>query len=229
MKAKDITQLVVGFMVMSAFVVVLWAVFKVEMPQANKDLALILLGVLASKFGDVVAYNFNSSKGSSEKTDIISKLPPVSVLLLPLLMLTLLSCNTTKPLITEVPIQYKERIVDRLVPVKINEDSLKLRAQFECDSLNNVVLKGMAEQKSKGVNSQLTFSDGLLNYSVVTIHDTIFIAAKDSFIYKEVPVKVEVIKEVNKLTQWQIAQMWAGRILAGLLLAWLLLSFRRRI
>lgn len=29
------------------------------------------------KFGDVVAYFFNSTKGSAEKTDIISKLPPV--------------------------------------------------------------------------------------------------------------------------------------------------------
>lgn len=118
----------------------------------------------------------------------------------------------------EVPIQYKERIVERLVPVKIANDSLSIKALFRCDSLNNVVMKQLTEQKSKGVSSQFTFNAGQLKYKADAAHDTIYLPAKDSIIYKEVPIKVDVPVEVNKLTQWQIIQMWAGRVLLGLML-----------
>lgn len=221
MKAKDITQLVVGFMVMIAFLVVLWAVFKIEMPASNRDLALILLGVLATKFGDVVAYNFNSSKGSSEKTDIISKLPPVPpVLLLLIFLIGLASCSTQKPLVTEVPIQYKEKIVERLVPVTVPADSSALFALFECDSANQVIIKDLNETKSKLMQSQVYFQAGKLSYKVKTVRDTVYVPSKETVISKEVPVKVEVIKEVNKLTAWQRGQMHIGRLFLTLIMAY---------
>jgi hypothetical protein len=43
------------------------------MPELNKDLGLIVIGVLAAKFSDVVAYFFGSSKGSSDKTKMLRK------------------------------------------------------------------------------------------------------------------------------------------------------------
>jgi hypothetical protein len=41
-------------------------------PESSRDALLILLGVLASAFTQVVSYFFGSSKGSSDKNEIIS-------------------------------------------------------------------------------------------------------------------------------------------------------------
>lgn len=213
MKTKDISQAIVGFMVMVSFLIVLWAVFKIEMPEANRDLALILLGVLASKFGDVVGYFFNSSKGSSEKTDIISKLPSLSVLLLPLFLLALMSCGTTKHIVKEVPVQYKEKIVERLVAVPVAADSSSLEALFVCDSLNNVILKELNEAKGKA-ESGVKFTDGKLTYKLIVQHDTVYVTAKDSIIYKEIPLRVEIPTITNQLTKWQGFQIVGFRILS---------------
>lgn len=131
-------------------------------------------------------------------------------------LVAFVGCKTQPP-VTQVPINYRERIVERLVPVKINEDSLKLRARFECDSLNNVVMRGIDEQKSKGIESQFSFENDMFNYNVATVHDTIYIAAKDSFIYQEIPVRVAVPVEVNKLTKLQVIQIRAGKAMFWLL------------
>ena len=44
-----------------------------ETPTVNKDALLILLGVLASSFSNIVGYFFGSSKGSSDKNDLLTK------------------------------------------------------------------------------------------------------------------------------------------------------------
>jgi hypothetical protein len=40
----------------------------------------------------------------------------------------------------------------------------------------------------------------------------VYIPAKDSIIYKEIPLRVDVPIEVNKITGWQWFQIWTGRI-----------------
>ena len=47
--------------------------FMKEIPSTNKDAMLILLGVVAAAFTQVVSYFFGSSKGSSEKNDLLKK------------------------------------------------------------------------------------------------------------------------------------------------------------
>jgi len=140
----------------------------------------------------------------------------------------LVGCKTQKATVVEVPIQYKERIVEKLVPVKVADDSLSMKALFECDSLNNVVMKQLTEAKSKGVASKFDFNAGILNYHVVTVHDTIYIPGKETILEKEVAVRVEVPVEINKLTQWQILQIWAGRALLALLLIRIGLTYLKR-
>jgi hypothetical protein len=148
----------------------------------------------------------------------------IYVVFIALMAILIFGCKTQAP----VPIQYKERIVERLVPVTLPADSSSIKALFECDSLNNVVMRELNESKTKGVESQVSFTNGWLNYHTVTIHDTVYVAAKDSIIYKEVPFRVEVPVEVNKLTQWQILQIWAGRALFALVLVWIGLSYFKR-
>lgn len=135
-----------------------------------------------------------------------------------IIAIILTGCRSTKPSVIEVPIQYKEKIVERLIPVKINGDSLKLRAFFECDSLNQVVLKKSSEQKSKGVESDLSFDKGQLNYDAETVHDTIYIPGKEITITRDVPIRVEIPVITNELTKWQSFQIIAFRILITLVL-----------
>lgn len=126
-------------------------------------------------------------------------------------------CKTAKQTASQVPINYIERIVERLVPVKVVDDSLSMLALFECDSDKQVILKQLKEAKSKGVESGFTFDNGQLKYNAKATHDTVYIAAKDSFIYKEVPVKVAFPVEVNKLTRMQVVQIRAGKAMFWLL------------
>jgi len=130
----------------------------------------------------------------------------------------LIGCRTTKPSVIEVPIQYKEKIVERLIPIKINADSLKMRAFFECDSLNQVVMKNLSEHKSKGIESDLFFDKGRLDYDVKTNHDTIYLPSKETTITRDVPIRVEVPVTTNELTKWQSFQIIAFRILIALVL-----------
>ena len=139
----------------------------------------------------------------------------ISVLIIAII---LAGCRSTKPSVIEVPIQYKEKIVERLIPVKINGDSLKLRAFFECDSLNQVVLKKSSEQKSKGVESDLSFDKGQLNYDAETKIDTVYLPSKEITITKDVPIRVEIPVITNELTKWQSFQIIAFRILIALVL-----------
>lgn len=224
MKAKDISQIVIGLLVMVSFMVVLYAVFKIEMPPTNRELALILLGVLASKFGDVVAYHFNSSKGSAEKTDIISKLPPVTVLLLPLLLLGLLSCGTPKKVVTEVPVEYRERIVERMVPVQLPSDSTIFSALLECDSLNQVVVRELTDLKSRG-ESTTEFSSGKLTYKLIIRRDTAWMKSDSVIIYQEKPIRVPVEVEINRLTKWQAFQIVALRVLLIIAAAYIIWKY----
>jgi len=133
-----------------------------------------------------------------------------------IVLILFVGCRSTKPSVIEVPIQYKERIVERLVPVKLNGDSLKMRAFFECDSLNQVIMKKSSEQKSKGVESNLSFDKGQLNYDAKIVHDTIYIPGKETTITRDVPIRVEIQVITNELTKWQSFQIIAFRILIAL-------------
>lgn len=66
----------VGAMVVSALVAVLFgialiAVFKQAIPEANIQAAMLLIGIIVSKFGDVIAYWVGSSRGSAVKSEIM--------------------------------------------------------------------------------------------------------------------------------------------------------------
>lgn len=53
----------------SLVVVLLWIPF----PNGNRDILTIAVGAVLAKFGSVVDYFFGSSKGSADKTKIMSE------------------------------------------------------------------------------------------------------------------------------------------------------------
>jgi hypothetical protein len=116
-------------------------------------------------------------------------------------------------------------IKERLVPVEIPADSAVLAALLECDSSSQVRLVELNELKSGRVESDLSLSPVIyskqtsLNYRAIIIRDTVHVAARDSIVYREIPLRVEIPVEVNRITGWQWFQIWSGRIF---LIVWLI-------
>lgn len=132
-----------------------------------------------------------------------------------LVAIVLAGCNTSKH-IQQVPIETKIEIRERLIPFHLPPDSSSLKALFECDSLNRVILKELDESKSSGFQSQFKFQDSKLTYEVKTVIDTVYVHVSDTSINREISIRTVEYVEVNKLTKWQVIQIWIGRIL-GLL------------
>lgn len=146
-------------------------------------------------------------------------------LIIILAVLLLIGCKTQQPTVTEVPIRYKEKIVERLVPVQLPADSSSMLALFECDSTNQVILKQLSEEKTKRTQSLFSFRSGELKYKMLTVHDTVFVPVTDSTIYQEVPIKVEVPKITNELTWWQTGQIHVGRLFLTILMGYAVYKF----
>ena len=70
---EKVYMYILGAIIVIGFFSIIGIVFKLEMPQPNKDLGLIVIGALVAKFGDVVGYFYGSSKGSADKTELINK------------------------------------------------------------------------------------------------------------------------------------------------------------
>ena len=73
MSAKDIFQYVLGTVVVITFIILLWFLFKKEIPQTNMNLLSLIIGALIGSFTTVVQYFFGASKGSAEKSEILRK------------------------------------------------------------------------------------------------------------------------------------------------------------
>lgn len=129
-----------------------------------------------------------------------------------LFLIILSGCKTAQVPVKEVPVQYKERVVERLVPVELPQDSSSVLALFECDSLNNVIMKELNEVKTKRIQTAYTYRDGALSYRLNAIPGIINVRATDSIVLKEVPIKVPVPYEVNKLTWLQRIQIRGGQL-----------------
>lgn len=130
-------------------------------------------------------------------------------------VLFLFGCKSQQSPVISIPVQTVERRVSTLIPFFIPGDSTTMRAYFECDSLNNVLLTRIEEAKSKNIATGFSFQNGVLNYDAKTQPDTVYLPSDTIYKSEEIPVPVEVVKTVNILTKWQNIRM---RIGDGLLL-----------
>ena len=71
-KIKDIFQYCLGALIVLCFFAILSVLVFRELPQANRDAMNIMLGITGTLTAGVGSYFFGSSKGSSEKNDIIA-------------------------------------------------------------------------------------------------------------------------------------------------------------
>lgn len=146
--------------------------------------------------------------------------PLKKLILVPTLILLVLyvtSCGTQRNA-KGTPANLPDNLVtERLVPVYLSPDSALLTALFECDSNNQVIMKAYNELKSAGVESNLSFDNGKLDYKANAKRDTIYIPAKDSIIYVPLPVPGDTVY-TNRLTWWQQTWIYIGRLFAVILL-----------
>lgn len=73
MKMKDIFQYLLGGLIVAGFFTLLYLLVSKTVPEINKDLLNLVVGALIGSFATVVGYFFGSSKGSAEKTELLSK------------------------------------------------------------------------------------------------------------------------------------------------------------
>lgn len=72
---KDLPRHIVGCVVMLIALLVLGAVFYVEIPAQNRDVAFLAVGIALGWAGNVVLFHFGSSEGSKSKTAMLSERP----------------------------------------------------------------------------------------------------------------------------------------------------------
>ena len=71
MKSKDIFQYILGALIVLGFFVLLIVLVYSGVPDQNKDLLNLVVGALIGSFATVVGYFYGSSKGSSDKNNMI--------------------------------------------------------------------------------------------------------------------------------------------------------------
>jgi drug/metabolite transporter (DMT)-like permease len=73
MKGKDIFQYILGALIVIGFFLLLYLLVGAEVPETNKDLLNLVVGALIGSFATVVGYFYGSSKGSSDKDELLRK------------------------------------------------------------------------------------------------------------------------------------------------------------
>jgi len=71
--AQEIYMYVLGALIVAGFFILLYLLVYQSVPEINKDILNIVVGALIGMSGNVVNYFFGSSKGSADKTQLLSK------------------------------------------------------------------------------------------------------------------------------------------------------------
>jgi len=70
---KDTFQYILGGVIVTGFFILLYLLIKQEVPEKNTDVLNLVIGALIGSFSTIVGYFYGSSKGSSEKTELLNK------------------------------------------------------------------------------------------------------------------------------------------------------------
>ena len=73
MRAKQIFQYFLGFLIVTGIFVLLALLVLSAVPNENMDLLNLVVGALIGSFATVVGYFYGSSAGSARKDEILSK------------------------------------------------------------------------------------------------------------------------------------------------------------
>lgn len=71
--SKNLAYLI-DILIVGSFIVALFQIFKVIVPEANKELFYTAFGVLCSQLGQIVSFHRGSSKSSDDKTKMLNRM-----------------------------------------------------------------------------------------------------------------------------------------------------------
>jgi len=72
-KGKELYMYLLGIVIVLSIIGVICLLIFFAMPLINKDVLMVIVGVLAAKFGSVIDYFYGSSKSSADKNAIMAK------------------------------------------------------------------------------------------------------------------------------------------------------------
>lgn len=134
----------------------------------------------------------------------------------------IVGCKARQPTYNLPPVRHTQRTVTKLVPFYVPADSTALQAYFECDSLNNVLLKWMNENKTSRMDSNFDFDGSLLSYNAKAQPDTLYLPSDTVFIEVNEPYPVEVEKIEYQQTWWQRIFYMIGIIASTAVAVWVI-------
>ncbi len=71
--SRDMVRNLLGGWFAGSFIGALAALYLLPIPAENKDLIVFMLGQLSGFTGAVVAFNFGTTKGSADKTQLLAQ------------------------------------------------------------------------------------------------------------------------------------------------------------
>lgn len=96
----------------------------------------------------------------------------------------------------------------------LDDSQMWLDMLFECDSSGQVFARELGNLQTENTNLKLQLKNGRLVVYVNKPNDTITVHSVDKIRVQ----KIIQTQNVNELTQWQVIQMWGGRLLALIVL-----------
>ena len=72
--AQEIGTYIIAVTVIGSLAWITLRLLGAEIPAANKDAIMMVIGMLVAKVGTIVDWFFGSSKGSSDKTALLDKM-----------------------------------------------------------------------------------------------------------------------------------------------------------
>lgn len=145
-----------------------------------------------------------------------------------ILIINMTGCKSSTPLIREVPVSNAVEIREHVVKIPVSDSAL-VSMLLECSEDNQVLIKRLSEHTTYGSDIVVNeWSDSLIKALEIrfTSHSNAIVKVKDSLIYKEKPVIVEVEKEVNRLKWYQQLLMWTGAVLGCILMVVLIIKIK---
>ena len=151
----------------------------------------------------------------------------IGLMMVLIVALLISGCKARPPVINMPPLaKHIERTTTKLIPLFIPGDSTVLRAYFECDSLNNVLMTGLSENKTPRMESDIEFKNGVLDYKAKAQPDTVYLKSDSVYIYVDNPFPVEVDKITYQQTKLQRIFYMIGIISTTAGAVWVITRFR---
>jgi len=145
-------------------------------------------------------------------------------------VLTITSCRTRKSeTISEIN-KKETTITERFVPVTVKGDTSGSASQLKIKDGKIVIDRNIYTDKSSRAGAPIVSVDtnGILKVKCPCLDFKTEVKVKDTNSASEKSFTKTVRVPVNYVTQWQIFQMWLGRLLPFVIILWVLIPMLRK-